>query len=76
MPKFVPGVELSERYYEQVVAPILERRVPDLRYSAGLAGTGSEVLGYDTPQSMDRHWGLRLQIFLSEEDLMTRKTTD
>jgi uncharacterized protein DUF4037 len=39
-----------------------------LQYSAALLGSGSEVLGLDTSQSMDHHWGPRLQIFMSEDD--------
>jgi hypothetical protein len=73
MPKFVPGLELSQRYYKQVVAPILKRRFPELKYSAGLVGSGSEVLGYDTPRSRDHNWGLRLSIFLSKEDMIAKK---
>jgi len=72
-PKFIPGLELSELYHNNVVAPILNARLPSLRYSAGLIGTGSEVLGYDTPQSMDHNWGLRLFIFLSERDLKANR---
>jgi hypothetical protein len=50
------------------VRPILEKHFPDLNYSAALIGHGSEVLGYDTPRSIDHHWGPQLQIFLSGND--------
>jgi hypothetical protein len=73
MPKFIPGLKLSELYYNQVVAPILLARFPKLEYSAGLIGSGSEVLGYDTELSRDHNWGLRLFIFLSETDLKLYK---
>jgi hypothetical protein len=73
MPRFLPGLKLSKLYYTQAVAPILERRFPHLRYSAGLLGTGSEILGYDTPQSTDHNWGLRLFIFLSDHDFEDKK---
>jgi hypothetical protein len=32
-------------------------------------GTGSEVLGFDTPRSADHEWGPRLQLFLPPHDL-------
>jgi hypothetical protein len=69
--KFIPGLRLSGLYYKNVVAVILRRKFPKLRYSAGLLGAGSEVLGYDTERSMNHNWGLRLFIFLSEDDLRT-----
>jgi len=64
---FTPGLKLSELLFEQAVRPILERRSPGLVYSAALIGRGSEVLGFDTPQSMDHDWGPRLMLFLPEE---------
>jgi hypothetical protein len=45
------------------------RSLPGLRYSAGLLGSGSEVLGYDTVMSRDHHWGPRAMLFLSAVDL-------
>ncbi|HET9495302.1 MAG TPA: DUF4037 domain-containing protein [Chloroflexia bacterium] len=68
MPDFVPGLVLSEHYYEEAVGPILARNFPRLRYAAGLIGSGSDVLGYDTAISTDHHWGPRLLLFLAEED--------
>jgi hypothetical protein len=66
-PSFVPGLELSRLYYEQTVRPILARHVPGLVYCAALIGPGSEVLGFDTPQSTDHDWGPRLQLFVGTE---------
>ena len=66
--EFIPGLRLSRLYYEQVVAPLLQHHKPDLEYSAGLVGYGSDVLGYDTPMSRDHMWGPRLVLFLSEEN--------
>ncbi|MBV9173166.1 MAG: DUF4037 domain-containing protein, partial [Chloroflexi bacterium] len=40
----------------------------DLRHGAGLLGTGSDVLGFDTPRSMDHHWGPRVWLYLRESD--------
>jgi len=68
MPRFVKGLKLSALYYERAVRPILESDFPELEYSAGLIGSGSEVLGYDTWQSSDHNWGPRLFIFLSENN--------
>jgi hypothetical protein len=65
---FIKGLELSERFYEGAIKPILAKRFPDLPYSAALIGAGSEVLGFDTPQSMDHDWGPRLMLFLGEAD--------
>lgn len=63
---FIPGLRLSELYFRETVQPVLTRRFPDLEYSAALIGAGSEVLGFDTPQSMDHDWGPRVQLFLPE----------
>jgi hypothetical protein len=66
LPSFVPGLELSRQFYTQAVRPILHREFPGLAYSAALLGWGSDVLGFDTPQSMDHGWGPRLLLFLPE----------
>ena len=66
--EFIPGLELAETFYIEAVRPMLDEDFPDLRHSAALIGPGSEVLGFDTPMSMDHGWGPRLQVFISEED--------
>lgn len=68
MPDHIPGLTLSERYYWEIVCPILERAFPGLAHSAALLGPGSEVLGFDTARSSDHHWGPRLILFLSSKD--------
>jgi hypothetical protein len=65
---FVPGLVLAERFYHDAVRPILDANFPGLSHSAGLIGSGSEVLGFDTPVSSDHHWGPRAIIFLGEDD--------
>jgi hypothetical protein len=65
---FIKGLELGELFYTEAVKPILAKYFADLTYSAALIGTGSEVLGFDTPQSMDHDWGPRLMLFLTEAD--------
>lgn len=66
--KFIPGLQLSEMFYHEAVKPIFGKEFPDINYSAALLGSGSEVLGFDTPQSTDHHWGPRVQLFFSEDD--------
>lgn len=68
MAAFIPGLDLCELFFAEAVKPILEREFPELAYAAALIGPGSEVLGFDTPQSMDHHWGPKTQLFLSEGD--------
>ncbi len=65
---FIKGLNLSELFYTEAVKPILANRFPDLAYSAALIGSGSEVLGFDTPQSMDHDWGPKLMLFLGQAD--------
>jgi hypothetical protein len=68
---YISGLDLSQLLYEEAVQPLLTAHFPNLIYSAALLGTGSEVLGFDTPQSMDHSWGPRLMLFLSEADYST-----
>ncbi len=68
MPDFIPGLELCRRFYLEAVAPILAEEFSGLRYSAALIGSGSEVLGFDTPMSADHHWGPRAMLFLGPGD--------
>ena len=69
MPSFVPGLELSKRFYVEAVRPVLEKAFPGVPYSAALLGAGSEVFGYDTGMSTDHDWGPRVLLFLPEDDL-------
>jgi hypothetical protein len=68
-PKFIPGIQLCEQFYAQIVRPLLEKHFPGLAYSAALLGDGSETLGYDTPMSRDHHWGPRTMLFVREADI-------
>ncbi len=65
MPEFVPGAELSRAFYEEIVSPA----VGDVRHSAALLGTGSDVLGFDDARSTDHGWGPRLQLFVAPDDV-------
>lgn len=72
MPDFIPGLQLSEAFYHEAVKPLLDEVFPDLIYTAALVGSGSEILGYDTPMSTDHHWGPRLLLFVRDEDFSRR----
>lgn len=65
---FIKGLELSKKYYFQIVSKILKTHFRNLKHSAGLIGSGSEVLGYDNARSMDHDWGPRVIIFIKEKD--------
>ncbi|MFH8791021.1 DUF4037 domain-containing protein [Streptomyces sp. NPDC017941] len=67
-PVFMPGLELSRRFYLEAVRPLLDEAVPGTVHSAARLDSGSEVLGFDTARSADHEWGPRLQIFLSPRD--------
>jgi hypothetical protein len=70
---FLPGLDLSKAFYNEAVKPFMEENYPDLVYSAVRIGHGSDVLGYDTAQSMDHDWGPKLQIFLKDSDYYSLK---
>ena len=65
---FLPGAQLAQRYYAEVVRPLLGQHAPELEHSAALIGWGSEVLGFDSPRSTDHSWGPRCQIFVGPAD--------
>ena len=70
---FLPGLDLSEAFFKEAVKPFMDKHFPDLVYSAVRIGHGSDVLGYDTAQSMDHDWGPKLQIFLNDSDYSSVK---
>jgi hypothetical protein len=65
---FIPGIELSRRYFHDAIEPVIGREFSGLRYAAALIGYGSEILGFDTPTSTDHNWGPRVLLFFSTED--------
>ncbi|UCG01647.1 MAG: DUF4037 domain-containing protein, partial [Candidatus Heimdallarchaeota archaeon] len=65
---FIKGLDLSRRFFEEVVKGILEKHFATVKYDASLIGSGSEVFGFDDEISTDHHWGPRIQLFLSETD--------
>ena len=72
LPPFVPGLELSERFFRTAVEPLLARHFPRLRYAAGRLGRGSDVMGFDTTQSRDHHWGPKTTVFLADDATLAR----
>jgi len=75
-PPFIPGAVLCERFFREAVRPLLADRFPRLDYSATRIDFGSDVLGFDTPQSRDHHWGPRFMLFLAEADLHQKDAID
>ena len=69
MPEFIPGLKLCEMFFHEAVKPILTEFFPELAFSAGNLDFGSDVLGFDTPMSRDHHWGPRVMLFLSADDM-------
>ncbi|HEY3887984.1 MAG TPA: DUF4037 domain-containing protein [Caulobacteraceae bacterium] len=64
----ISGMELSRRFYGELVRPWLARAFPDLRHAAALIGAGSELLGFDDAMSRDHDWGPRVLLFVAEAD--------
>jgi hypothetical protein len=62
------GLDLSRRFYQTLVAPIIAGALPQLGYAAARLGDGSEVLGFDTEMSADHNYGPTVQIFLDAAD--------
>ena len=62
LPPFIKGMELCERFYREVVRPLVDRYFPSVKHSAAKLDYGSEVLGFDTEQSRDHHWGPKVMI--------------
>lgn len=69
MGEFIKGKDLCRGFFFDVAKPILDQQFPQLSYTAGLLGYGSDVLGYDDPVSTDHMWGPRFYLFLKQEDI-------
>jgi hypothetical protein len=68
---FIPGLELAEHFYREAIRPVLRDDFPQVVYSAARIDFGSDVLGFDTPRSMDHDWGPKCTLFISEADYAT-----
>lgn len=64
MTSFIPGIELSHYFYEDIVSKLVNQP-----HAAALLGEGSEVLGYDQQRSTDHSWGPRLQLFVHSSQI-------
>lgn len=55
----LPGLVLSKMYYKAFGAPVLKRNFSEIldHIAVGLAGEGSECLGYDDESSIDHDFG-------------------
>lgn len=67
--EFIHGKDLCRQFFNSIVRPLLQTHFPNLSYTAGLLGYGSDVLGYDDLTSTDHMWGPRFYLFLKKEDL-------
>lgn len=66
------GIELSRRFYADVVRPWLMTTAPDLQHAAALLGYGSELLGLDDELSRDHNWGPRALLFVDRSSFGRR----
>lgn len=69
---FIKGMELCESFFNNCAKAIIEDNFPGLKYSSGLIGYGSDVLGYDDAVSTDHMWGPRFYLFLDKKDIYIR----
>ncbi len=70
------GLELSQRFYLEYGAPMLERQFPELCgiVAVGLCGSGSECFGYDDDISEDHDFEPGFCVFVPDEDIIDEKT--
>ena len=72
------GLSLSRRYYEQYGRPLLKERFPSVndQLAVGLAGAGSECMGYDDAVSEDHDFGPGFCIWLPGEEIVDRRQSE
>lgn len=73
--KQLKGLKLCEGFFNDCARAILDESFPELRYSAGLIGYGSDVLGYDDAVSTDHMWGPRFYLFYPKMICQKRMTS-
>ena len=63
------GMELSRRYFDEYGLPMLKQKFPQYidKMAAGLAGEGSECLGFDDEYSQDHDFGAGFCIWLPDD---------
>lgn len=66
----IRGLDLARRFYENAGRPMLQEKYPAYagRIAAGLAGEGSECLGFDDVYSTDHDYGPGFCLWLTKED--------
>lgn len=70
------GLELSEKFYNEYGAPMLQKEFPDLFsiIAIGLCGSGSECFGFDDELSTDHDFEPGFCIFTPDEEIIDEKT--
>ncbi len=70
------GLELSRAYYEAYGKDMLKEKFPEVfeKIATGVAGSGSECLGYDDAVSADHDFDPGFCIFLPGEEAIDRRT--
>ncbi len=65
--KAMKGLEISRRYYEEILRPAVEKYLPFHveKMAFGLVGDGSECYGFDDEISRDHDFGPRVMIWLT-----------
>ena len=68
--KRMKGLALSRFYYNEIFLPECRKRIPSAEehFAAGLVGEGSECFGFDDELSQDHSFGLRLCVWMTQED--------
>ena len=70
--KDIKGLELSKRYFYDIVLPEFEKNLKDILplCAFGLVGEGSECYGYDDELSQDHDFGPSVCIWLRKDDYL------
>ncbi|WP_195339898.1 DUF4037 domain-containing protein [Fusobacterium sp. 1001295B_180824_G3] len=70
--KNIKGLELSKRYFYDIVLPEFEKKLKDILplCAFGLVGEGSECYGYDDELSQDHDFGPSVCIWLKKDDYL------
>ncbi|MDC7955781.1 DUF4037 domain-containing protein [Fusobacterium simiae] len=70
--KNIKGLELSKRYFYDIVLPEFEKKLKDILplCAFGLVGEGSECYGYDDELSQDHDFGPSVCIWLRKDDYL------
>ena len=73
--KNIKGLELSKRYFYDLVLPEFEKNLNDVLplCAFGLVGEGSECYGYDDKISQDHDFGPSVCIWLRKDDYLKHK---